>query len=102
MKKRCLSRPELVQDVLADVPLSVSTANAVSSPNAFAAPVWNPLPSPPVSAAFAVGLSNPVLLVLEPASTVIVADRFTPYVPVIVTGVLVLTANVVIVKVREV
>jgi hypothetical protein len=97
-----LSRPELVQDVLEEVPLSVSTALTVSSPWAFAAAVWNPLPSPPLSAAFAAALSNPVLLVLEPASTVMAADLLTPYVPVIVTGVLALTASVVIVKLREV
>jgi hypothetical protein len=42
------------------------------------------------------------LLVLEPANTVMVADLLVPYVPVIVTGVFVVTADVVIVKLREV
>ena len=42
------------------------------------------------------------MLALDPGSTVMVADLLTPYVPVMVTGVFAVTADVVMVKLREV
>ena len=98
MKKRCLSRAVLAHDMLEAVPLFISAALA-SSACAFAGLLSKPSPSPPLSAAFAEGLRNPVLV--APASTVIVADWLTPYVPVIVTDVSAVTGDVVMVKLAK-
>jgi hypothetical protein len=48
-----------VHDVLVLVPLLVSLATAVSSAYAFVALDWKPLPSPPLSGAFATALRKP-------------------------------------------
>jgi hypothetical protein len=55
----CRSFPVLVHDVLVPVPLFVSVATALSSPNALTGADWKPSASPPVSAECAVGLRKP-------------------------------------------
>ena len=61
MKKRCLSFELEVHEVLVPEPLLLSAAFKVSSLLAFAGLDSKPLPSPPLSAEFAVGPRKPVL-----------------------------------------
>lgn len=92
MKNRCLSRAGLVHEVVEAVPLLLSTAFAVSSVSALAAPDSKPFPSPPLSAALAVGPRKPARF----GVTVNVALRLAPPAdPVIVTDVELATALVV-------
>jgi hypothetical protein len=92
-----------VHDVLDAVPLLLSTAFAASSAIALPGFTSKPLPSPPLSAALAVGLRHPVLVAPPPppaagARTVMIAVCVPPYVPVMVTDVSADTGEVVIVK----
>lgn len=88
---------ELVQDVLVPDPLLLSTALALSSAKALVGPDSKPLPSPPLSAAWAVGLRRPVSVGGGGSGvTVIGAVRVTlPWVAVSVTDVEPATTDVV-------
>jgi hypothetical protein len=85
------------------LPLLVSVATASSSPCAFTALVWKPLPSPPLSGELAAGLRKPGAPPPPPPAAVTVSPAVRlvlPNVAVRVTGVVLVTGAVVAVNVR--